>query len=144
MKSVTLPEGLEYVGECCFKESALESITLSSSLKTVEKDAFYKCRNLKSVCLPEGLEKIGIYAFFETALENIVFPASLKVVAQGAFAKCKSLKSVTLNEGLEILGTDEYPKDGGYWYGVFDESTLESITLPTTLKRVEYCTFSNC
>ena len=99
---------------------------------------------MKSIKFSTGLEKICLFAFFETVLEKVEFPASLKVVAQGAFACCKSLKIVTLNEGLEILGTDEYTKDGGYWYGVFQGTALESVTLSTTLKRVEYRAFMNC
>ena len=48
------------------------------------------------------------------------------------------------NEGLEVLGTDEYTDKGGMWYGVFYESTLEKVELPSTLKRIEYNAFSNC
>ena len=47
-------------------------------------------------------------------------------------------------EGLEALGTDEYADDDTLLYGVFHESALESIKLPSTLKRIEYSTFENC
>ena len=42
------------------------------------------------------------------------------------------------------MGTDQYPEDGRMWCGVFEESTLESVRLPTTLKRIEYSTFEDC
>ena len=45
------------------------------------------------------------------------------------------------NEGLEVLGTDEYPDDGGLWCGIFQESSIESVELPSTLKRMEYSVF---
>ena len=70
-----------------------------------------------------------------------MLPASLRTIAQGAFYKCESLKTVKFNEGLEVLGTDEYPDDGGRWFGVFEESSIESVELPSTLKRIEYCAF---
>ena len=56
---------------------------------------------------------------------------------------CRNLKSAKFADGLEILGTDEYP---GYkeLYGVFWECALESVRLPSTLKRIEYRTFENC
>lgn len=57
---------------------------------------------------------------------------------------CKSLKSVTFNEGLEALGTDEYPNKEKVWYGTFEESALESVELPKSLKRIEYRAFCNC
>ena len=51
---------------------------------------------------------------------------------------------MVLNGGLEVLGTDEYTPDGRTWYGVFQESTLESVELPSTLKRIEYNAFQSC
>ena len=49
LKSITLPDSLEYIGEGCFGGSALESISLHPALKTIEDKAFYTCENLKSV-----------------------------------------------------------------------------------------------
>ena len=43
LRNISLPEGLEYIGKYCFYNSGLESITFPSLLKTIEKDAFYKC-----------------------------------------------------------------------------------------------------
>ena len=43
-----------------------------------------------------------------------------------------------------MLGTDEYDEDGGMWCGVFQNSALEDIFLPSTLKRIEYCVFKCC
>ena len=43
-----------------------------------------------------------------------------------------------------MIGTDEYTKDGKMYYGVFQESAMERIELPTTLKRIEYNVFKYC
>ena len=43
-----------------------------------------------------------------------------------------------------MLGTDQYPDDGRAWCGVFEDSALESVKLPPTLKRIEYSAFKNC
>ena len=69
------------------------------------------------------------------------FPASLRTVVQSAFYKCESLKTVKCDEGLEVLGTDEYDDDGNMWCGVFEKSSIESVELPSTLKRMEYSAF---
>lgn len=71
LKSVQLPEKLEYIGKGCFRESALESVALPSALKVVEKSTFYWCDNLKDVTFPDGLERIGYFAFCKTGLENV-------------------------------------------------------------------------
>ena len=119
MKNITLPEELEYIGECCFYESGLEQVNPPPALKVVDENAFYQCEGLKSVVFSNGLEKIGLFAFYKTGLESIKLPGTLRTVAQGAFAQCEHLKTVEFEEGLEVLGTDEYPDDGGMWYGAF-------------------------
>ena len=42
-----------------------------------------------------------------------------------------------------MLGVDEYPKKGAY-YGVFQDSAIEEVTLPSTLRKIEYNAFRNC
>ena len=66
------------------------------------------------------------------------------MVSKGAFYKCESLKTVKFSEGLEVLGTDEYDDDGGMYLGVFENSSLENVQLPSTLKRIEYGAFKDC
>ena len=43
-----------------------------------------------------------------------------------------------------MLGTNEYTDSGGAIPGVFCGSTLEGVVLPSTLRRIEYYTFSYC
>lgn len=49
-----------------------------------------------------------------------------------------------LNEGLETLGTDERSDDGCMYYGAFEESAIERISIPSTLKKIEYSAFESC
>ena len=49
-----------------------------------------------------------------------------------------------LNEGLETLGTEECGPDGRICSGVFEESGLERVRLPSTLKKIEGNTFLDC
>ena len=93
--------------------------------------------------LPDGIEEIGSDAFRMTALGSVVTPPSVRTIRQGAFCKCPCIQSVTLNEGLEVLGTDEHP-DGTTHFGVFEESLMRSVKLPSTLKRIEYSAFKGC
>lgn len=102
------------------------------------------CKNLKSVEFSEGLEEICLGAFLDSGLENVSFPRSLRVLRQAAFAKCERLRTVVLNEGLETLGTDEYSENGEIRHGVFGYSAVESVSFPSTLKRIEYSAFEGC
>ena len=150
---MVLNEGLETLGTeehsldqftfCgVFQESGLERIKLPSTLKMIKNEAFMGCANLKGVQLPDGLVEIGLRAFRESGLESVETPSSVRKIRQSSFCKCQNLKKVVLNEGLEVLGTDEYPDDDNeQWYGVFTDSALESVELPSTLKRIEYSAF---
>ena len=80
----------------------------------------------------------------ESELRSAEFPASLRTVAQTAFTMCESLRTVKFGEGLEVLGTNEYSDDGKLLYGVFEGSSIESVELPSTIKRIEYSAFANC
>lgn len=110
--------------------TALESIKLPPTLKMIEKDTFRQCASLRMVEFSEGIEKIGITAFCESGLEKIELPSSLRELAQGAFAACDNLRQVKINEGLEVLGTEDCLDNGDLYYGVFQESALESVELP--------------
>lgn len=49
-----------------------------------------------------------------------------------------------LNEGLEVLGVDERTLGSPYHRGVFSESGLKRVRLPSTLKRIEFSVFLRC
>ena len=58
-----LNEGLEKLGDRTFSGSAVESITLPSTLKRVEENTFGFCKNLKRIEIPKGVEYIGEFCF---------------------------------------------------------------------------------
>ena len=92
----------------------------------------------------EGLETIGYAAFAESRVESVALPASLRTVSQCAFIKCRNLRTVKFREGLEVLGTDKRRGDGGLFGGVFQDTSVERVELPSTLRRIEYQAFAHC
>lgn len=105
---------------------------------------FQGCQNLKSVEIPNGVKYIGVSCFAESGIEEIILPTSVKEVGAAAFANCKWLKRVQLNEGLETLGQREVLYGEECEGKVFQETAIESIKIPSTLKRIEYETFNCC
>ena len=76
LESVSLPDGVERVGEFCFQGIAAETVDLSNtSLTEMYRSLFVMSESLKSVILP----------------------ASLKKLAEGNFYGCTALTSVTCN-----------------------------------------------
>ncbi len=78
--SVTLPEGMKYIGE----------------------SAFGQCYELASVTLPEGLETIGYAAFSECSLTSVTLPASLTSMDAFAFSQCANVSSIKVKEGNTV------------------------------------------
>ena len=93
--------------------------------------AFQKCERLRRVTFRDGsqLERIGQRCFNGSGIEELVTPQSLKRIDSGAFRWCENLKRAVLNEGLVQLG-EESSGD------VFEFSGLESVVLPSTLKKL--------
>ena len=93
------------IGQYAFKSSAITSISLPSSLETIDNYVFDGCSALKNVAIQEGTTSIGQYAFQNcTALESISLPESLTSIAKYAYTGCTALKSITLPDALTSLG----------------------------------------
>lgn len=60
-------------------------------------------------------------------------PLSTRVIQKGAFCLCKDLGKVSLNEGLESIGIE-----------CFVETGIESVVLPTSVKKVGARAFYDC
>lgn len=144
MKSVTIPDSIEYIGQFAFYGctsltsvmlpdyitsigtgafwgcSSLTSITLPSALRTIGDYAFWNCEKLSNVTLPEALETVGEAAFWGCeAFTEVSVPASVKNVGRSAFAYCTSLTKATfLNNNVEIgKGAFIYGSDAIVVYG---------------------------
>lgn len=89
----------------------LKSITIPSSVKTIDGLAFYGCSVLETVDLSAGLQRINVEAFSECeALTSINFPQGLISIGRAAFYNCASLQSIVLPNGMcdtEVPSLDE-------------------------------------
>ncbi len=151
--------------------TALLSVELPSSLKTIASNAFQGCTGLTSIVLPESTTTISSSAFKNcTGLTEIVVPDSVTSIGSAAFSGCTSLTSITLpfvggsvkssSDTYQypfgyIFGTSSYT--GGtstqqYYYGSSTTSTTYSTYyIPTSLTNVTitggnilYGAFYNC
>ena len=103
-------------------------VVVHSAVSSIAADAFRNWRNLAEIVFAgrSALEQIGDHAFAGTSLWKFVAPASLRRIGAGAFMDCRCLKEVKLNEGLEQLG--------GEGDGVFQDSVVETVYIPSTLQ----------
>ncbi len=89
----------------CYAMNGVTSITLPTGLESIGESAFGGCR-MKNIALPDSLQAIGDYAFLNTSLTEVTLPASLVSLGNFVFSECASLQSVTyLNSQIALSGS---------------------------------------
>ena len=90
-----VPEGTESVARDAFFMSNLSGITLPSTIKSLDFDAFGYSTNLEKIAMPEGLETISDYVFDHcTGMKEVVIPSTVTTIGQHVFQSCKAIESV--------------------------------------------------
>lgn len=121
-------EGLPVTGieAYAFNGSSVVSVTLPSSMTTLNGYAFYGASKLTSVTFPSTITSIGSYAFkFCTSLKSIKIPNTITSIGTGAFYGCNTLASVNLGSGLKTIG--KY---------AFTNTALTSVTIPKSVTSI--------
>lgn len=135
LTSVVLSSSLDKISGSVFSGcSALQSVTIPASVETIEKFAFADCGGLETVTFGEGLRTIGHWSFTECIrLTRVVVPDTVTTINSSAFNGCISLREIILPDGLETI--EEY---------AFTRCAIESIEIPSSIKRIETGLFYGC
>ena len=85
------------IGMASFKDiEALESVTLTDTVETLEEQAFSGCKALTEVKVPEGVTGIGSRAFYGCeAMRKLYLPGTLETIGSECFYGATSLKTVS-------------------------------------------------
>ena len=121
---VSIPNPDCEIGNSCFSNSQVSSISLPQGMKKLGRHVFFYCVNLTSLTLPEGMEEIGMMCFSSCALTSVNLPSTMvkldscalqdnpftsinlknvKFVGHQAFSMCTNLTSITSNGKLEEI-----------------------------------------
>lgn len=129
--TVSLPEGFATLGGYTFKgttdvPSALVSVSLPSTLRTIEQYAFTRCAALEELVIPEGVTSIPKeMASYTSSLKKVVFPSTITSIGELAFRTSNLSEGIVIPEGCTTLSSY-----------VFKESGITTIYLPSTLETV--------
>ena len=131
LQKVTFASGskCESIGMMAFYNTAITSITIPSSVETIDWYAFMDCKKLSKVTFASGskCESIGMMAFYNTAITSITIPSSVEEIEDGAFSNCEKLSRVTFASGskCESIGKE-----------AFYSTAITSITIPSSVKEI--------
>ena len=101
-KNVVIPDNVKTISGDAFKKfKDIETVTIPSSVETIEMAAFYMT-NLKEVTIPENVKKIETLAFGECyELEKVTIKGSCSV-AENAFYNCFALKEKNIDSTVKL------------------------------------------
>ena len=135
LTTVIMPDTIVTIGDMLFGSlNNLETVKLSSSLKTIPVGAFSGCKSLKKLTIPDSVTEIEDGAFRASGLETIYIPDSVTEIGEAAFIDCSALQSVRLSPSMKRISREMFA-------GCKSLSTLD---IPRGITEIEDRAFSGC
>lgn len=156
-----LDSSVEEIGAGFFyRDLDLKTVEISSNLKKIGENAFYCCDNIEAVYFDGNIKEWASIEMGDSAnpcVENaklyLLDPngsieyngnkysplgsdidlSGLERIGSNVFNSFTSITSVILGDNLLSIGED-----------AFKGTSITSITLPSTIKNIEYCAFRSC
>lgn len=137
LTQVNFPESVTWMGPSAMRNcDNLVSLYLPDGIQHIGPACFYDCDKLSDLHLPAALDTIcnGIGSNC-LALGELVIPRNVKYIDDYAFIDATGLTGIIFEEGscLEAIGTRS-----------FDGTSLVSVDLPSSLKKIGGQVFGNC
>lgn len=105
LTALVLPQGVTRIGSMAFWDcSALASLSLPASLRSIEASAFQGCTSLAGLPLPDGLEEVGGHAFAGcSAVTSLAVPGSVRSFETSALSGMTALRHLEFKDGSDTL-----------------------------------------
>lgn len=117
-----------HIADGAFQDGTqVSSVSVPSSVATVESNAFRGCKNLSRLTLGSGVRSVGAAAFADCdRLSSVTIPGNVGQVGIYAFAYCDSLTSVSIAEGVSVINYNAF----------FGCPNLRSVTIPASVSVI--------
>lgn len=108
MSQIKLPENLEEIGDCVFRDAQINEINIPKTVKSIGDGAFYST-TLNSIKIPNSVQKIGKLAFYNCmSLQSVTLPDCDVQIGDGAFSGCGELKSVFVPQNCKSICNNQF------------------------------------
>lgn len=107
LTSITIPSSVKTIDDYAFTQSGLKTVTIPETVTSLGFGAFMECKNLESVTI--YTETIYSYAFYDCySLTSVIIGNSVKAIANNAFNGCHSLSSITIPNSVTVIGNGAF------------------------------------
>ena len=145
LTKTNIPDGITVIEALTYANCEnLAEITIPESVVFIDDYAFYNSWSVTTLTLSEGLEIIGSYAFANNkssankaksapAAYTLTLPSTLKEIRPYAFERSGISGEIVIPDSVTYLGES-----------AFSRTNIDSVTVPSSVKRVTERCFSNC
>jgi hypothetical protein len=164
---IVIPEDVTYmnrtmkvtsIGNDAFRKCPVNSVTISNSVTSIGRSAFYDCNGLTSVTIGNGVVSIGDFAFSGCYnLTSVIIPNSVREIGSSVFQGCRSMTTLIIGNSVTSIGRSAFDGCNGLTSvtipnsvtsigeGAFNIcSGLISVTIPSSVKSIGSGLFSGC
>ena len=126
---------------CFYGCSGLTSVTIPSSVTSLDSFCFSYCSGLTSITIPSSVTSLGYECFYGcSGLTSVTIPSSVTSLGSACFANCSGLTSVTIPSSVTSLDFDCFKDCSGletiYFKGKVPKYTSLSYIPTTTIIKV--------
>ena len=160
VNSINIPSSIVEINDFAFQNTAITSIVIPGSVKSLGSNLFRDCKYLSSVYFPSGIKNIPEKLFYNCdGLSEISIPSSVTSIGSKAFYNCSNLRSVSISDSVTTIDnkafnqceklssislntdTSNLKEIGEY---AFSEVGISTVSLPTSIETILPHAFSNC
>ena len=136
------------IGDYAFAECDVTTLTIPEGVTYIGESAFFACEKLKSVAIPNSVTEIGMSAFeFCTKMSSVEIGSGLSIIGDWAFSNCNSMTAINVNENNPAycsIDGNLYTKNGETLVYYAIGKSAESFTVPEGVKIIGEGAFERC
>lgn len=136
MTEITIPNSVKSIEfEAFYNCRNLTEVTIGNSVTSIAAQAFYGCRSLTEITIPDAVTSIGDYAFYNcSTLAEVKIGSSVTSIGEHAFSYCKGLTEITIPDSTTSIGE----------YAFENCSNLTEVTVGSSVMTIGNSAFFEC